>query len=46
MVIRVDTAANGTFEKAVDNSVDAVRFLRELAANGITCVRWEVSRVD
>ena len=42
MVIMVDTAANGTFEKLVCDSREAVQFIRELAADGMKCIRWEV----
>ena len=41
-IFTVKTAEHGTVVNVVENSRDAVRILRELAADGIKCVRWEM----
>lgn len=39
MKLTVKTAANGTIERDVANSREAVEALRALAADGVKCVR-------
>lgn len=46
MIFKVETASNGTIVRVVRGSMEAVKVLRELAADGVKCVQWEAAYVD
>lgn len=45
MLFKVVTAEQCVVLRDVDGSMEAVRFLRELASNGVKCVEWGFERV-
>lgn len=42
MVIKATTVAHGVIVETVENSGEAVKLLRRLAANGMKCIKWEI----